>query len=217
MLLLVLLATAALVASPAAHADEAVGLEVDAALLAAEFPAATPPCVSRTLASDGDTPAAPPRHRDAERREAAHGSAADAIHDYDDPAHLVSTSAPHIEYRSAPQTPDDCDGDTWVIGESWEGRTQWAARAFKARAWDGPPRGSSHLQTCAANESWLRGIMARGDKIIDIGIDRSRQGNRSPYYELEQRIITETGYPVEERFWFSSARPYPGVRIGACP
>lgn len=117
----------------------------------------------------------------------------------------------------APQTQDECDGDTWVIGESWEGRTQWAARAFKARAWDGPPRGSSHLQTCAANESWLRGIMAKGAKIIDIGIDRSRQGNRSPYYELEQRIITETGYSVEERFWFSSARPYPGVRVGACP
>ena len=119
--------------------------------------------------------------------------------------------------QATPTTTGGCDGEAWVIGESWEGRTQWAARAFSARAWDGPPRGSSHLETCAANEAWLRGVIARGKRIIDIGIDSGRQGNRSPYYELERRVIAETGYPVEERWWFPSARPYPGIREGACP
>jgi hypothetical protein len=40
---------------------------------------------------------------------------------------------------------------------------------------------------------------------------------RSPYYELEQRILAETGYPVEHRFWWASP-PYVDANYqGPCP
>jgi hypothetical protein len=77
--------------------------------------------------------------------------------------------------------------------------------------------GASHSQLCAENETWLRSVIAARAKIIDIGIDKGRKEPRSPYYELEQRILAETGYPVEHRFWRSSP-PYVDANYqGPCP
>ncbi len=45
------------------------------------------------------------------------------------------------------------------------------------------------------NERWLREKIKKGYEIIDIGIDPSRS-NRSPFYELEQKILKELNYPV---------------------
>jgi hypothetical protein len=70
---------------------------------------------------------------------------------------------------------------------------------------------------CAANEAWLRGVIARGAKIIDIGLDSSRRGSLSPYYQLELRIIAETGYPVERRSWEASPDQYTPDDPGPCP
>lgn len=53
--------------------------------------------------------------------------------------------------------------------------------------------------------------------ILDIGIDKSRISSRSPYYELEMRIVGEEGYPVEPRFWTQSPNPYAPADLGPCP
>jgi hypothetical protein len=74
-------------------------------------------------------------------------------------------------------------------------------------------KGAAHLE----NESWLRAEIANGSHIIDIGIDSSRMGSRSPYYELERRIIAETGYPVEYRSWPPSENKYSPEYEGPCP
>lgn len=95
---------------------------------------------------------------------------------------------------------------------------QEAAAEFGARYWaglEGP--NVDHVAVCGANEAWLRGEIARGSHIIDIGIDNSRKDSRSPYYELEQRIIAETGYPVERRPWPPSRIEYEPEDPGRCP
>jgi RHS repeat-associated protein len=118
--------------------------------------------------------------------------------------------------RSAPQTADRSCGDSVVIGESSR-RTATAAAAFGATTWPGPPPDSTHYETCAANEAWINAQIQRGAHIIDIGIDSSRQGSRSPYYALELRQIAEAGYPVDRRPWPASPSPYTPDDDGPCP
>lgn len=114
-------------------------------------------------------------------------------------------------------TPDPNCPDSVVIGESTH-RTSSAAAAFGARYWPGLSGPNvDHVAVCIANESWLRGEIASGTRVIDIGVDSSRQGSRSPYYELELRIIAETGYPVERRPWPASPNQYQPVYAGPCP
>jgi len=116
----------------------------------------------------------------------------------DEVAQPVHTGALAVGGFLAPQgtAGDDCDGEAWVIGESYRWRTKPAADSMGAQAWPGLRPDSTHNEVCAANETWLRSVIARGAKIIDLGIDNSRQDSRSPYYRLELRIIAETGYPA---------------------
>ena len=52
---------------------------------------------------------------------------------------------------------------------------------------------------------------------MDIGIDESREGSRSPYYELELRVLDQANYPVEQRFWPPSPGRYEPEYRGPCP
>lgn len=47
-------------------------------------------------------------------------------------------------------------------------------------------------KSLARNERWLRSKIAQGYTIYDIGIDPTR-ATRSPFYELEKRILKEKG------------------------
>jgi hypothetical protein len=48
----------------------------------------------------------------------------------------------------------------------------------------------------ARNERWIESKIKNGYQIYDIGIDPIRTKPRSPFYELEKRIIKEYKYPV---------------------
>lgn len=89
--------------------------------------------------------------------------------------------------------------------------------AFGARFWGLADRLIDHLDICRANETWIRSEIARGTHIIDIGIDTSRVGSRSPYYALELRIMMETGYPVDRRPWPASSSEYEPEAGEPCP
>jgi RHS repeat-associated protein len=107
-------------------------------------------------------------------------------------------------------------GQRVVIGESSR-RTEAAAAKFGAIVWVGPPDGVSHPQICQANQAWINAQMERGAHIIDIGIDSSRQGSRSPYYMLELRELARAVYPVDRRPWPPSGQSYAPVDLGPCP
>ncbi len=47
------------------------------------------------------------------------------------------------------------------------------------------------------NERWIRDIIEEGREIIDIGLDPQR-AIRSPFYEMEKRIINELKYKVRK-------------------
>lgn len=47
----------------------------------------------------------------------------------------------------------------------------------------------------ARNERWLKTKIKEGYKIYDIGIDPIRP-TRSPFYELEQKILKTNNYPT---------------------
>ncbi len=125
-----------------------------------------------------------------------------------------------------PPTPTDrlqCDDandpsctDRWVIGES-SVRTRGAAVALDAQVWVGVPPGTSHLDTCAANLAWIEQAMDRGAIIYDIGIDASRQGSRSPYYELERVAVLRRGYPTIPTPWPPSPSSYAPLPQPECP
>lgn len=217
LLLLLLLAGAALVASPSAQADEIAGFEVGAGSLPPELPLPATTFVSGMVACDADASAATPPHDGAERSDAAHPSATAAVTAvYDDPGQPARTSASRVSGFLAPQTGDDC-GSSVVIGESTT-RTREAAAAFGATIWIGPRAGASHLEKCAANETWIRSEIQRGTHIIDIGIDSSRQETRSPYYALELRELAAANYPVERQPWGPSLNQYVDEDYGGpCP
>lgn len=59
--------------------------------------------------------------------------------------------------------------------------------------------------------------MRQGAHIIDIGIDTSRRGSRSPYYALEQREISRARYAVESKPWPPSPVTYTPHDFGPCP
>lgn len=144
------------------------------------------------------------------------GPATAPIRRYGDSANVARTSAPRVSGFFAPQTGDDC-GSSVVIGESTT-RTREAAAAFGATIWIGPRAGASHLEKCAANETWIRSEIQRGTHIIDIGIDSSRQETRSPYYALELRELAAANYPVERQPWGPSLNQYVDEDYGGpCP
>lgn len=69
-----------------------------------------------------------------------------------------------------------------------------AAAAHAATFWPAVRPDAPHLSVCLAHEAWIRGVIQGGSRILDIGIDESPLGSRSPYYVLEKRIISETGH-----------------------
>lgn len=92
-----------------------------------------------------------------------------------------------------------------------------AAAAHAATFWLGVRPDAPHLSVCLANEAWIRGVIQGGSRVLDIGIDTSRLGSRSPYYDLEKRIFAEFGYPVEPRAWPPSPNTYTPSDPGPCP
>jgi len=96
-------------------------------------------------------------------------------------------------------------------------RTRGAAVALDAQVWVGVPATTPRATTCAANLAWIESAMDRGAIIYDIGIDASRQGSRSPYYELERVAAMRRGYPTIPTPWPSSPATYQVAPQPACP
>jgi hypothetical protein len=95
-----------------------------------------------------------------------------------------------------------------IIGENM-GAVKKAAQALRAKginakwyqAWKKNIPGDrlmtpSELNAAKArNARWIEGKITEGYEIYDIGIDASR-ATRSPFYELEQSILQNYGYPT---------------------
>ena len=87
---------------------------------------------------------------------------------------------------------------TIVIGETMD-RVNSYARSIGAKwyqAWRIEP--FDEALALKRNERWIRGVIRKGYRIIDIGIDTQR-AVRSKFYGLERRIIEELGYAVTRR------------------
>lgn len=87
---------------------------------------------------------------------------------------------------------------TVVIGETMD-RVKGYARSIGAKwyqAWRIEP--FDEALALKRNERWIRGVIRKGYRIIDMGID-SQRAVRSKFYGLERRIIEELGYAVTRR------------------
>jgi hypothetical protein len=88
-----------------------------------------------------------------------------------------------------------------VIGETMD-RVRDAAKAMDAQAYRPwrifPP---DPAKAMARNEKWIRRKMKQGCEIIDIGINPTRPGGRSPFYEMEKRVIGDANYPTTPVYW----------------
>lgn len=88
-----------------------------------------------------------------------------------------------------------------VIGETMD-RVRDAAKAMDAHAYRPwrifPP---DPAKAMARNEKWIRRKMKEGCEIIDIGINPTRPGGRSPFYEMEKRAIGDANYPTTPVYW----------------
>ncbi|MCW5933415.1 MAG: hypothetical protein KIT45_03835 [Fimbriimonadia bacterium] len=92
-----------------------------------------------------------------------------------------------------------------VIGESM-GRVKDATRALQRagvdarwyQAWKMNP--FDFNTAMRRNEAWIKRKMREGYDIYDIGLDPSRV-NRSPFYDMERRMINDRGYPTNTFPW----------------
>ncbi len=85
-----------------------------------------------------------------------------------------------------------------VIGETMS-RVKASARAIGAKwyqAWEMKPY--DEALALKRNERWIRSVIRKGYKIVDIGIDEARL-IRSKLYGLEKEILEELNYPVTRR------------------
>jgi len=81
-----------------------------------------------------------------------------------------------------------------VIGENMKDRVIPYAREIGA-TWYKPRPGVPPDRWLKNNERAVKRWMREGREIIDIGID-PRRSRRSPYYEMEKRVLEEAGYPI---------------------
>jgi len=73
--------------------------------------------------------------------------------------------------------------------------TKWYQAWSKNFPTNRPMNSDEMAGALARNERWLRSKIKEGYKFIDIGIDATRAA-RSPFYQLEQEIIKDTGTSV---------------------
>ena len=80
-------------------------------------------------------------------------------------------------------------------------RVKTTARAIGAKwyqSWKMAPEAYDEALALKRNERWIRSVIRKGYKIIDIGIDRA-SSTRSEFYGLEKKIIEALNYPVTRR------------------
>jgi hypothetical protein len=75
-----------------------------------------------------------------------------------------------------------------VIGENMKDRVKPMAQLYKAEVFDVP--WTNEADMLKRNEDWLRKMLPKAERVIDLGIDPEREV-RSKFYGMESQVMRE--------------------------